>query len=126
MAKNILIIDDEKVVIKTLQKLLKKQGYEVTIAENGHQALKEVKNKDFHLIVCDVRMPEMNGVDTVKEIRRFLEGEGKTPVPEILITGYADEDKYKTAVDLKVAGYIYKPFDMDEFLDVIKKNLGAP
>jgi DNA-binding NtrC family response regulator len=123
MPKNILIIDDEEIVTKSLRKLLKKQGYGVTVAQSGQQALQEVKNQDFHLVVCDVRMPQMDGIETIKEIRRFLKNEGKAPIPEILITGYADEEKYKNAVNLKVADYIYKPFDMNDFLEVVKRNL---
>lgn len=123
MGKNILIIDDEALITTTLRKLLKKQGYEVTIAQSGRQALEEVKSQEFDLIVCDVRMPEMDGVETVKEIRRYLKEEEKNPIPEILITGYADEEKYRSAVDLKVSDYIYKPFDREDFLAVIKRNL---
>lgn len=125
MAKDILIIDDEELITKSLQKLLKKQGYDVSIAQSGAEALKQIKDRDFNLIVCDVRMPQMDGVETVKEIRRILKEQGKEPIPEILITGYADEGKYKSAVDLKVADYIYKPFDRQEFIEVIKRNLGA-
>ena len=125
MAKNILIIDDEELITKTLQKLLKKQGYGVTIAQSGNEALEKVKKQEFDLIVCDVRMPEMDGVETVKEIRNYLKEQGKQSIPEVFITGYADEEKYKNAVKLKVADYIYKPFDREEFLAVIRRNLGV-
>ncbi len=125
MAKNILIVDDEAIITKSLQRLLKKQGYQVTVANSGREAMEEIKNRDFNLIVCDIRMPRMDGIETIREIRKYLEREGKQSIPEVFITGYADEEKYQNAVNLKVAGYIYKPFDREEFLEVIKRNLGS-
>lgn len=124
MAKKILVIDDEELVTKSLVKLLNIQGYAATIAKSGSEALEKIKETDFDLIISDVRMPGLDGIDTVKEIRALLEKLGKSPVPEVLITGYADANKYERAIDLEVADYLYKPFDNDEFLRVVKKNIG--
>ncbi len=123
MSRKILVIDDEKLVTKTLQKLLKKEGYEAVIAQSGQEALEHIKQQEFGLIVSDVRMPEMDGVETISAIREYLKQAGKPAVPELLITGYADEQRYKNAVELKVAGYIYKPFDKEEFLEAVKNNI---
>ncbi|MFA4889437.1 MAG: response regulator [Candidatus Omnitrophota bacterium] len=125
MAKNILVIDDEGLVTKSLQRLLKKEGFNATIAASGEEAIEQCKNSDFDLIVSDIRMPQINGIETIQKIRALLKESGKKAIPEILITGYADEDNYKSALELKVADYIYKPFDTKEFLDTIKKNLDA-
>ncbi len=57
MSKRILVVDDEAMITKSLQKLLKKEGYDVTIVSNGTEALKEVQTNDFNLIVIDIRMP---------------------------------------------------------------------
>jgi CheY-like chemotaxis protein len=123
MRKKILVIDDEGLVTTSLKQLLKKSGYDVDIANNGHVAMEKVGDHDFDLIVSDIRMPDINGVETVKKIREYLREAGKAPVPEILITGYADKETFEEAQQLKVADYIYKPFNINEFLDVIKKNL---
>jgi len=125
MSKKILVIDDETMITKSLQKLLKKEGYDATIVSSGTEALKEVQTNDFNLIVIDIRMPQMDGIETIQAIRGYLSVGGKDPIPEIVITGYADEQKYKCAVDLKVAAYIYKPFDTKDFLDTIKRTLDA-
>jgi CheY-like chemotaxis protein len=123
MAKNILIIDDEGLVTKSLQKLLKKEGYNAVVAISGQEAIEQCKSFDFDLIVSDIRMPQLDGIETIKRIRCLLSELGKKPVPEVLITGYVDENSYSSALELKVADYLYKPFDTKEFMDVIKKNL---
>jgi len=123
MAKNILVIDDDKMITKTLQKLLVKKGYGVLIVDNGKDALERIQSFDFDLLICDIRMPQMDGIETIEAIRKERQAQKKTPIREIIITGYADEEKYKSAVNLKVADYIYKPFDIQDLLAAVKKNL---
>lgn len=125
MAKNILVIDDEGLVTKTLQKLFKREGFNAVVAGSGQEAIEQCKNCDFDLIVSDIRMPVQDGIETIKQIRELLKVSGKKPVPEILITGYTDENSYKNALDLKVADYIYKPFDTKELIDSIRRNLNV-
>jgi two-component system, NtrC family, nitrogen regulation response regulator NtrX len=125
MAKNILVIDDEGLVTKTLKKLLSKAGFNPIITSNGKEAIEKAKIEDFDLIVCDIRMPEIDGIETIEAIRKIRAELGKKKCPEIVITGYADEEKYKNAVQLKVAEYLFKPFDTTQFLDAIKRNLDA-
>ena len=123
MGKRILVIEDEQLITRSLKKLLEKAGYDADIVSNGQDALEKIKTKDFDLIVSDIMMPDMDGIETIKKIRESLKEQGKEAIPEILITGYANEEKYKSAVDLKVAGYIYKPFDTSDFLEAIKTNI---
>lgn len=123
MKKNILVIDDEDLVIESLSRLLKKEGYNVVIARNANEAMNKIKEEDFNLIVSDVRMPEVDGVEIIRNIRSHLKQTNKKSVPEVLITGYASDKSYKEAQELKVADYIYKPFDIKNFLSVIRKNM---
>lgn len=125
MAKKILIIDDEDLITKSLLKLLTAEGYKVTVVKNGHDAIKETKANDFDLIVSDVRMPGIDGIETIKQIRSELKNADRRQIPEIVITGYADKEQYETAMtELKVKDYIYKPFDRVDFLKTIKKTIG--
>jgi len=110
MVKKILIIDDEELVIESLKKLLKKKGYESEIARNGEEAISKVKEGDFNLIISDIRMPEKDGIETVKEIREILKQANKEKIPEILITGYADEERMEEAEKLNVAGTLVMVF----------------
>lgn len=123
MAKNILVIEDEELMSSSLLWLLEKSGYNVTIANNGEEALLKVKNMSFNLIIVDVRMPYIDGIDTLSNIRDYLKKSGTKLVPEIIITGYADENSHKRAMDLGVADYIYKPFDSTEILKAIRNYI---
>ena len=68
-------------------------------------------------------MPGMDGIETIEKIRLMQKERGLDCIPEILITGFANEESYNKALKLKVADYIFKPFDSKQFLDAIKRNL---
>ena len=123
MSKRILVIDDEAMITLSLRKLLKKEGYEATIVSNGVEALEKIKSEDFDLLILDIRMPQMDGIETIRNARQIRSQSGKPQIPEIVVTGYADEGKYQDAVDLKVSGFLYKPFDTKELLALIKTTL---
>lgn len=124
MAKKILVIDDEEIIIKSLSKFLEKNGYEVFVAKNGQDAIVMAEEEDFDLILADIRMPGMNGVETVERIYEGISAKRQKKIPTIFITGYADEMIEKKTKALTPAAYIYKPFDIGELLDNIKKAIG--
>lgn len=123
MTNNILIIDDDKLIAVTLRRLLTREGYNVTTALNGARALMLIQRLDFDLIMSDIKMPGMDGIETVKKIREYLAQNNKKPVPEIFITAYAKEDIYHKALQLNVAAYIEKPFDIKTLLQTTKEVL---
>ena len=121
MAKSILLIDDDKLILMTLKRLLSMEGYKVATALSGQGALRKMEEDGFDLIISDIKMPQMDGIETVKKIREFLDQHGKKPIPEIFITAYAKEDIYQKALELSVAGYIEKPFDIKTLLQTTKE-----
>jgi CheY-like chemotaxis protein len=123
MAKKILVIDDDHLVVKSLARLLEQEGYSVSCAENSNQALDLIGHVDFDLIISDIRMPGMNGIETTNNIRDVLRLRNKETIPIIFITGYSDETSYNEAKKLNAADFIYKPFDKDKFLQSIKNTL---
>ncbi len=123
MPKNILIIDDDKLIAVTLRRLLTREGYNVTTALSGRKALTLIEKSDFDLIMSDIKMPEMDGIETVKKIREYLAQNNKKPIPEIFITAYAKEDIYQKALELTAAGYIEKPFDIKTLLQTTKEAI---
>lgn len=123
MARSILLIDDDKLVLMTLKRLLTREGYKVVTALSGTGALRRIEESDFDLIMSDIKMPNLDGIETVKKIREYLAQKGKKPIPEIFITGYAKEDIYQQALELNAAGYIEKPFDMKALLQTTKEAI---
>ena len=123
MSKKILVIDDEKLITDSLLKLLKRENYEVEIAHSGAKAFELIKTNDFNLIISDIRMPDMNGIEIIKNIRKYLKQKKKNAIPEILITGYATQENMDEAEKLNVVDYIYKPFNINDLLNTIKKNI---
>lgn len=124
MEKKILVIDDEEIIIKSLSRLLEKNGYEVFIAKNGQDALIMTEEGNFDLILADIRMPGMNGVEAVDAIYKETLAKKRKKIPAIFITGYADEMIENKAKSLSPLAYIYKPFDSAELLNKIKKAIG--
>ncbi|PIQ89894.1 MAG: hypothetical protein COV72_00945 [Candidatus Omnitrophica bacterium CG11_big_fil_rev_8_21_14_0_20_42_13] len=124
MAKSILIIDDDKLVLMTVKRLLALSGYSVCTALNARAAFRRLKEASFDLIISDIKMPRMNGIETVKRIRQYLLENRKARVPEIFITAYASDAAYQEALALNVAGYIKKPFDVRTLQETVKKAMG--
>ena len=75
MKKNILVIDDDGMIVKTIGSLLKREGYVVDISETGQQAIEKIRTVDFNLIITDIRMPQMDGIETISCIRKILKDE---------------------------------------------------
>jgi CheY-like chemotaxis protein len=123
MAQNILLIDDDRLVLMTLKRLLTREGYKVITALSGHGALRRMRDDGFDLIISDIKMPNMDGIETVKKIREYLAQNSKKPIPEVFITAYAKEDIYQKALELKASGYIQKPFDVKALLQTAKEAI---
>ncbi len=121
----ILIIDDEKSILESLSILLKLEGYDISIAEDANLAIKLIAEKDFDLIISDVRMPEMSGIDFIKYFRSekadFISKYKHIPV--ILMTAYSDIKTGIEAIKLGAFDYLTKPFDNDEFKIAVRRAL---
>ena len=119
----ILLIDDEELLTRSFSLLLEKSGYEVYVAKSGSDALAMAESERFDLVICDIRMPRLNGVETIKAIRADSGKNSSKNVPVIFITGFADEKTEIEASELKPSAYLYKPFDNFELLKIVKDNL---
>ena len=123
MPKKILILDDEELIIRTLARLLEKSGYEVLVVKNGQDAVAMVEEDEIDLIISDIRMPGLNGLEAMKSVCQKQEQNGKKKIPLIFITGYADLHLEQEAKELKPVDYIYKPFDLSELMTKVKEAL---
>jgi len=118
MTKNILIVDDEPSIRMVLRAHLERSGYAVTAAENGAEAISLLGKETFHLVVSDLRMPEVDGMALLSHCTEQMPG-----LPVILITAHGTVDSAVEAIKLGAQDYITKPFDKDELLPVIEKAL---
>lgn len=118
--KKILVIDDDILVLRTMSKLLSIKGFLPREARHGEEAVRLLMEEEFDLIISDIKMAGVNGIQVVERLRNM----GKN-TPVILITGYASEDAPVEAYRLGVNDYILKPFDKDDFLKKVEKNLLA-
>lgn len=125
MPKKILIVDDEELLTRSFTRLLAKQGYDVSTARNGADAVRLAENTPFDLVVSDIRMPGENGVETVLKIQARAEQSGRVRPPVIFITGFADEATEQEASRLKPAAYLMKPFDIAELVQLVQKTLAG-
>ena len=123
MGKKILVIDDEELIIRSLAKLLEKNEFDVYIAKTGNDALIMVEEEVFDLVISDIRMPGLNGIEAVKGIYEVLRGKNSKEPPVIFITGYADKDCEEEAKALKPIDYLYKPFDINVLMDRIREEI---
>lgn len=128
--KDILVVDDETLVTQTLRTLLRKNGFHNVVTVNGGEdALKEIaklkkeKNKDFNMIIADIRMPGLDGISTVKRIRDLISQTNGRQSQVIFITGYEGDRTQEEAREVGYVDYLYKPFDMDDFLTSVRKHL---
>lgn len=110
----LLVVDDEVRILNFLRSNLRAQGYEVVTAINGLEALKQFHTSPPDLILLDVLMPEMNGLDMLKEIRSF------SMVPVIFLSARGNEHDKMTGLDMGADDYIVKPFSPDELVSRIE------
>lgn len=105
MSENrILLIDDEESNVRLLSMSLKSDGYEVSMAYNGEQGLKTFREKRPEIVITDIKMPGMDGIEVLKKIKEI---DPKTEV--IIITGHGDADSATTALEYGASDLINKP-----------------
>jgi DNA-binding NtrC family response regulator len=123
MKKNpvILVVDDEEDVSKFFHRILKKKEYTVLTANNGKAAVDLVNTRRPDLVILDLKMPGMNGIETLRRIKKIDEN-----MEVIMITGYGTMKTAKMAMRLGAYDYITKPFDINYIKALIKDVFSPP
>jgi DNA-binding response OmpR family regulator len=125
MARKILIVEDEPNMSRGLKDNLEFEGYEVDIADNGAIGLKKILSNPYALIVMDVMMPEMSGLEVCKRVR-----DAGIAVPIVLLTAKSEEIDKVLGLELGADDYITKPFSLRELLArikaVLRRNVEVP
>src|SRR5210317_333136 len=122
MAKCILIVDDSETVRQVLKLALGNAGYQVVEAEDGFDALAKLSGAQIDMLITDLNMPNMDGLELIKKVRE----EGKhrfTPI--VMLTTESSEEKKKAGREAGASGWIVKPFKPEQLLKVVKMVLGG-
>lgn len=112
--KRILIVDDDENICRTLGDVLELEGYEVTKATDGFKALKAAEAVKFHSVLMDIKMPVMDGVETLQKLKGLSPG---TPV--IMVSAYAMDDLLVRAMEEGAMAVLKKPIDFDRLFELI-------
>ncbi len=115
---NILVVDDEEGARELFHTILTDEGYDVSLAGSGEEALALFKANAFNLVVTDIKMPVMDGLQLLQEIRKIG---SKTDV--IMVTAYGEVESYLKAMSLGAAEYINKPIRIKELKRIVHKVL---
>ena len=116
--KEIVIVDDSKSVLELIGHTLETQGFKIHKACHGIDALKYFKGSHVDLVVTDLHMPEMNGIELIKEIRRI---DQYKRIPIILLTTETQTSKKIEAKNAGATGWLVKPFNPDRLISTIRK-----
>lgn len=115
---DILIIDDEKAIRKTLTEILSFEGYKIEEAADGEEGLKKFKEKTYDLVLCDIKMPKLDGIEFLQKA-----GEVNADVPVIMISGHGNIETAVEAVKKGAYDYISKPPDLNRLLITIRNAM---
>ena len=116
----ILIIEDEAAIRRVLTKILSEENesYKVEEAEDGLQGLEKVKNEEYDLILCDIKMPKMDGVEVLEAVKKI-----KPEIPMVMISGHGDLETAINTMRLGAFDYISKPPDLNRLLNTVRNAL---
>ena len=114
---NILVVDDDKEIVESIEIFLKKEGYNVYKAYNGMEALDVLVNNDVHLILMDIMMPKLDGIKATIKIRE------EKNIPIILVSAKSEDTDKIMGLNIGADDYITKPFNLLELIARVKSNL---
>ncbi|OIN58011.1 response regulator [Arsenicibacter rosenii] len=119
-AKRVLIAEDSSVIQNLARKILEFQNYDITAVKNGEQVLQILDKEDFNILLLDINMPIMDGMECVRRVRALAD-EKKAAIPVVAITGNA---KNYTEEEFKTAGFndvLVKPLNFDRLVEVVNQ-----
>lgn len=111
---SILVVDDDKDVCEYLEDFLTHDGYRVRTISDPTLALEELRQSDYHVVILDLMMPKLNGMDLLGRIRKIDDD-----VAVVILTGYPSLETATASIEHNVSAYIKKPFSIDDFREVL-------
>ena len=116
----ILLIEDEAAIRRVLAKILSEESkdYVVEQAEDGLEGINKIREKDYDLVLCDIKMPKMDGVEVLEAVKKI-----KPEIPMVMISGHGDLDTAVNTMRLGAFDYISKPPDLNRLLNTVRNAL---
>ncbi|HWR57911.1 MAG TPA: NAD(P)H-dependent oxidoreductase subunit E [Thermodesulfovibrionales bacterium] len=118
MAGRVLVVDDEPVVLKSCERILSPEGYVVDTASNGKEAIGKIGKSGFDLVITDIKMPDMDGLELLRWIRN-----SKPETGVVVITGHPSQESIKETLGLRILDYLPKPFSPALLVEVTQKAM---
>jgi DNA-binding response OmpR family regulator len=116
--KTILVVDDDKSILRTFTRILQKSGYDIDVAETGKEAMEKAENRNYNLALVDIRLPDMDGTDLLAKLKKQLQHTVK-----IMITGFPSLETGVKALDEGADAYLVKPVKPQELLLLLEEKL---
>ena len=113
--KNVLVVDDEKLIAMDIKKIVTSEGHDVITTQSGIEASRAIEDSNIDLVFLDLVLPDMNGVEVLKEIKK-----AKSDLPVVIITGYPDSEIMNQALELGPISVLKKPFSREQIRDLLK------
>ncbi len=115
--QNILLVDDDKSILRILTRILQKQGYNIHTAETGREAEEKINSQSYDLALIDVKLPDTDGVDLLRKIQAT-----RPNMIKIILTGFASMDNGIKALNSGADAYLVKPVEPTELLKILKEK----
>ncbi|MGH7383338.1 MAG: response regulator [Candidatus Methylomirabilales bacterium] len=119
--RRILVVEDDEDMRENLRRILTLAGYQVHLARDGAEAITVLQTQPFHLVLTDMLMPRMGGLELLGEIRRL----GRS-LPVVFLTAFSNRAAFAKAMDLGAVGFITKPFQASSLLEVVREVFDRP
>ena len=116
--KSILVVDDDKAILKYAKSVLQLEGYDVDVAETGLDAMEKSSTRFYNLALLDIMLPDIEGTELLNKMHRT------TPkMMKIMVTGFPSFDNAREALNMGADAYLMKPVELEELLKVVKEKL---
>ncbi len=116
--KSILVVDDDKAILKYAKGILQLEGYDVDVAETGFDAMEKSSTRYYNLVLLDIMLPDIQGTELLTKMHRT------TPkMMKIMVTGFPSFDNAVEALNMGADAYLLKPVELEELLKVVKEKL---
>jgi DNA-binding response OmpR family regulator len=112
----VLICEDNKLALKAMSVVLEREGYDPVTVSDGQEAIEMLRRKDFDVVIVDIHLPYHSGLEVI----RFLRTDLKKQTPVLIVSAFSDPQVQRQAGEMKVSGYITKPFDPADLISKIR------